>query len=237
MAYVTEIEVERAQIPIRRKVEPERVRPLRLSTLLGGGLLLLGTAALVGLASQRRGKRRRVGRVGRVIGQAAGDLGRGYLAGTAGTLAITTASTTDQLVTEAVHARKEHRRPNLNLADAIVSPWSFSAGVVSKVFGITPTDAKHERRLAVITHWDYGSAWGMSLPILRAFGVRGVPAMLALLAGQLGAEMIVMPAFKLFPPPAEWGRRAVVSSVYQHAIYALAAVSAYEWLSSAARSR
>lgn len=42
--------------------------------------------------------------------------------------------------------------------------------------------------------------------------------------------MIVLPAFELFPPPTQWGRRVVVSSVYQHAIYALAAVRAFEWL-------
>jgi hypothetical protein len=42
--------------------------------------------------------------------------------------------------------------------------------------------------------------------------------------------MLVMPALKLFSGPSKWGRRAIVSSVYQHAIYAVAAVSMFEWL-------
>jgi hypothetical protein len=120
--------------------------------------------------------------------------------------------------------------PNLDVVNVIVSPWSFSSGVVSKIFGIKPTDAKHERELSVIAHWQYGSNWGLSLAAMRALGIRRLAAMGLLLAGQLGAEMVVMPALKLFPSPSQWGRRAIVGSVYQHAIYAMVAVSAFEWL-------
>lgn len=44
-----------------------------------------------------------------------------------------------------------------------------------------------------------------------------------------------MPAFGLFPPPTKWGRRAIVSSVYQHAIYAVAAGAAFQWMQDRAR--
>lgn len=159
-----------------------------------------------------------------------GELGRGFLAGMAGTLAITTASTTQQLVTDAIHARKAGQPMPFALRDAIVKPWQFSSGVAGKLLGFTPIDADHERRLAVMAHWEYGSTWGLSLPLLGAFGVRGIAAMGAVLAGQLGAEMLVMPALGLFPPPTQWGRDAIASSVYQHALYAVAAVSAFEWL-------
>jgi hypothetical protein len=147
-----------------------------------------------------------------------------------GTLAITVASAIDQLATEVAHARKEKRAPDLDLGKAIVSPWSFSADVVGKVLGISAKDKEHERRLSIMAHWGYGSTWGMSLAAVRALGVRGPAAIGAVLAGQLGAEMIVMPALGLFSPPSKWGRRALVSSVYQHAIYAVAAVAALEWL-------
>jgi hypothetical protein len=186
---------------------------------------------MAGLAlDQRRGRVHRT--VGQLVGKAAGELGRGFLAGTFGTFAITAAAAVDQLATEVAHARKEKREPDLDLGKAITSPWSFTAGVVGKVVGITPTDAEHERRLSIMAHWGYGSTWGLSLAAMQALGVRHVPAMGALLAAQLGAEMIVMPAFDLFPPPKQWGHRAVVSSVYQHAIYALAAVTAFEWFGS-----
>jgi hypothetical protein len=147
-----------------------------------------------------------------------------------GTLSITVASTIDQLATEVAHARKEKRAPHLDLANAIESPWSFSADVVSKVFGIAAKDEEHKRRLSIMAHWGYGSTWGLSLAAMRALGVRGVAAIGTLLAGQLGAEMVVMPALKFFSSPTKWGRRALVSSVYQHAIYAVASVAAFEWL-------
>jgi hypothetical protein len=228
MASITELQVEQG-----RNTRSERgVRQRRVAGKRRGGLLLLGTAALLAMAGlaiqQRRVRGHRT--VGQLIGKAAGELGRGFVAGTFGTFAITAAAAVDQLATEVARARREKREPDLDLGKAITSPWSFTAGVVSKVVGIKPTDAEHERRLSIMAHWGYGSTWGLSLAAMRALGVRRVPAIGALLAGQLGVEMIVMPAVDLFPPPTQWGSRAVVSSVYQHAIYALAAVTAFEWL-------
>jgi hypothetical protein len=230
MSSVANTQVEQArEAHAERGERPERKR---LAGKIGGGLLLLGTAVALGMASRavvpRRTRARRA--VGQIVGEAAGELGRGLLAGMLGTLSITVASAIDQLATEVAHARREKRAPDLDLGKAIVSPWSFSAGVVSKVFGITPKDAEHERRLSIMAHWGYGSMWGLSLAAVRALGVRGVPAIGAVLAGQLGTEMFVMPALGLFSSPTQWGRRALVSSVYQHAIYAVAAVAASEWL-------
>jgi hypothetical protein len=247
MASVANVQVEQARAgDAERGERPERKH---LAGEIAGGLLLLGTAVTLGVASRaivrrRTGARRAVARivatvprrirarrsVGQSVGEAAGELGRGFLAGMLGTLSITVASTIDQLATEVAHARREKRPPHLDLDKAIVSPWSFSAGVVGKVLGITPKDAEHERRLSIMAHWGYGSMWGSSLAAARALGIRGVAAIGAVLAGQLGAEMFVMPAFGLFSPPTQWGRRALLSSVYQHAIYSVAAVAAFEWL-------
>lgn len=225
------VEVERpVAVEIERR-EPQERRPsaLRTSGMVGTGLLLLGAAALLGRHMGRRVMRPRD--VASRTGRLAGDLGRGFLAGMAGTLAITTASTVDSLVTEAIRARRQGRKGSYNLGNAIVGPWSFSAGAVSKTFGIIPTDPSHERRLSVMTHWEYGSTWGLALPLIHRAGLCGFPAMATILAGQLTAEMVVMPSFKLFPPPTKWGTNAVVSSIYQHAIYAFAAETAYDWLS------
>jgi hypothetical protein len=229
MASVADIQVEQAREKHAERAErPERER---LAGKIGGGFLLLGTAVALGMASRAIVPRRISARaVGRILGEAAGDLGRGLVAGMFGTLSITAASAIDQLATEVAHARKEKRAPDLDLGKAIVSPWSFSADVVGQVFGITAKDKEHERRLSIMAHWGYGSTWGLSLAAVRALGVRGAAAIGAVLAGQLGAEMIVMPALGLFSPPTQWGRRALVSSVYQHAIYAVAAVAAFEWL-------
>lgn len=234
MTNVAGFEVERArEAHIERSEAPERARRWGNTR---GGLFLLGTAAALGLAGRAMARRRTGARRPRQIaGEAAGQLGRGLLAGAVGTLSITMASTTDTLVTEIAHAKREKRAPDLDVGKAIVSPWSFSADVVGKVFGITAKDTEHKRWLSMIAHWEYGSSWGSALAGLRALGVRGVAAMGAVLTGQLGTEMFLMPAFGLFSPPTKWGRRAIVSSVYQHAIYAAASVAAFEWLQRDAR--
>jgi hypothetical protein len=235
MTSVENIQVEQAR---EQHAEPgEQPERKRLAGTIGGGLLLLGAAAALGMAGRaivpRRAGARRA--VGRIVSKEGGELGRALVAGMLGTLSITVASTIDQLATEVAHARKEKRAPDLDLGKAIESPWSFSADVVGKVFGITPKDAEHERRLALMAHWGYGTSWGLSLAAMRTLGVRGLTAIPAVLAGQLGAEMVVMPALGFFPSPTKWGRRALVSSVYQHAIYAVASVAAFEWLRSRPR--
>jgi hypothetical protein len=232
MASVADIHVEQARKEREEHVERgERRERKRLAGEIGGGLLLLGTAVALGMASRAIVPRRISGRaVGQILGEAAGDLGRGLVAGMVGTLSITAASAIDSLATEVAKARKEKRSPNLDLGKAIVGPWSFSADVVGKVFGISAKDKEHQRQLSILAHWGYGSTWGLSVAAVRALGVHGLAAIGAVLAGQLGAEMVVMPALGLFSPPTKWGRRAVVSSAYQHAIYAVAAVAAFEWL-------
>lgn len=231
MAIAGEFQVERAPRPEEIAIEASREQQVvRRATGIGAGLLL-GSAALVAIA-RRTGaiRRRRRHGAARVVGRTAGLLGRGLFAGVAGTAAITAAAAADQLAKEALDARKEKRKAHFDVPNAIVSPWSFSAGVVGKVLGIEAKDAEHERRLSMLAHWEYGSNWGLSLAAMRALGIRGLAAMGLLLAGQLGAEMVVMPALDLFSPPSQWGRRAIVSSVVEHAIYAIAAVSAFERL-------
>jgi hypothetical protein len=164
------------------------------------------------------------------LGYMAGELGRSMVAGLTGTAAITAASATEQIVKDAIEARKRGERPSLSLGKAIAGPWLFSADVVGKILGVTPKDDEAKRRLSIATHWTYGMAWGASLAALEAVGVRGPLAVGALLAGVLGAEMLAMPALHLFPPPSQWGRKAVISSTYQHAIYAAAAGLAFRRL-------
>jgi hypothetical protein len=200
-------------------------RPEReLARVVGAGRkLLFGTRA----RWRNRAMRARPG--GR-LGYAAGELGRSLVAGLVGTAAITAASAIEQLVEDAIQARKRGEEPSLSLAEAISGPWLFAADVTGKVLGVTPSDDEAKRRLSIASHWMYGMTWGAGLGALEAVGVRGPLAAFALLAGVLGAEMLVMPSLHLFPPPSQWGRKAVISSTYQHALYAAAAGLAFRRL-------
>lgn len=137
--------------------------------------------------------------------------------------AITLAAASDQLIRKAITARQQGEPIQLDIVGAIVGPWLFGADTVGKLIGLTPADDAAKRRFSLVVHWSYGTAWGISLGLMELAGLRGPLAMGALLGEVLGAEMVAWPAMGLYGPPKGWGQQAVVASVYQHAIYALAA--------------
>ncbi|MNR82947.1 hypothetical protein D3C86_352620 [compost metagenome] len=169
--------------------------------------------------------------VGSLLGNVAGVLGRGLVAGLIGTLAITAVAAADQEIRRRVKRPPSERKPPETLFKALIGPWLYSADALGKVLGgVTPADEVAKRRLALAAHTSYGTSWGMSLGILDLAGLRGPAAMGLLLGGILGAEMGVMPRLGFFPPVGLWGREAVISSSYQHAVYAIAAGLTYDLL-------
>ncbi len=195
-----------------------------------GALLLVQGARWLRSTTRRRAVARARTVDGGRLGRAAGELGRGLAAGLAGTAAITAVSTVEQLVKGSVRARRRGEEPSFDLLEAATGPWLFAADAAGKLLGVTPRDDHAKRRFSVAVHWTYGAAWGASLAAMGLAGIRGPLAAGALLAGVLGAEMVAMPALHFFPPPSQWGKAAIVSSTYQHAVYAAAAALAFRHL-------
>ncbi len=170
-------------------------------------------------------------RTGGMLGDLAGGLGRGLVAGAVGTVIITAAAAAHQQIKSRLKAKPGEAKPPTDLFQVLIGPWLFSADAVSKVMGgLTPKDEAAKRRLALAAHVGYGSAWGMSLAALSLAGIRGPAAMGVLLGGVLGAEMALMPRAGFFPPVGQWGTEAVISSTYQHALYAIAAGLTFDLL-------
>ena len=220
-----------ATILERRSERPTRLslpevrddqRSWRAARRIGGAALALqGTRWLVDRLNQRSVP---PSRAGGALGDVAGELGRGLVAGLVGTLVITLAAAADQEIRRRRKAARGEAAPRGDLFSVFIGPWLFSADAVGKVLGgVTPKDEAARRRLALAAHLGYGSTWGMSLGVLRVAGIQGPAAMGVLLGGVLGAEMGVMPRVGFFPPVGQWGREAVISSSYQHALYAIAA--------------
>jgi hypothetical protein len=170
------------------------------------------------------------------MGEVAGEIGRGLVAGMAGTAAITLAGALEQGLrakpTEAPAGPMPAENTLMRVFHRIHEPWLFAGDAAGKVLGVRPIDAVARRRFAIAGHWLYGTAWGATFGILGVAGVRGVPAAAAVLTGQLTAEFVAMPAAGLFPGPGQWGARAIVSSVLDHAAYAVAAGATFEALHS-----
>lgn len=228
MASVGTVEVERVRpVIIERRSRRER-SVARRSGQVGAGLLLLGAAALLGRASANRPLRAGRG-VGTRAGRIAGNIGRGLIAGAFGTLAITTTMTLDSLATEAYRARRKHEKAP-SLRQVLDQSASSAADLAGQALGFSPKGSAHARRLGNMAHWAYGTTWGLSLPLLHAVGLGSLSSTAAVCTGQLTVEMLALPSLKLLPPPTKWGAKGIVSSVYQHAIYAIAAAKAYDWL-------
>lgn len=140
------------------------------------------------------------------------DVGKGLLAGLAGTAAMTVSST--------VEAKLRGR------------PYSTApAKAAAKALGIEQFDDRQAyERFSNVVHWGYGTGWGVARGVLRALGVSprvATPAHFALL---WGSALYALPRYEVAPPVTEWSKKDVAIDVLHHAVYVAAAAAAYEAL-------
>jgi hypothetical protein len=128
-------------------------------------------------------------------------IGRGLLAGLAGTAAIT--------ISQALEMSLTGRGPS-----------STPAQAVEKVFGIKALDPQHEARLTHFVHWTYGTSWGLFRGLLDMVGLRGFQASLVHWLAISGSAMTILPGLHLTPPPHKWPVRMHVSEGVHHFLYA-----------------
>jgi hypothetical protein len=141
----------------------------------------------------------------------AAEVGRGLVAGLAGTLAMTVASTVEM---------KIRRRP----------ASSAPAEVASKTLGITPRDDEAKRRLGTLVHFAYGTAWGLARAALQAVGLRGRLAPLAHFGLVWGTELVMLPSTGVAPPPTKWGGKELAIDALHHLVYVTTVDAAYRAL-------
>jgi hypothetical protein len=138
-------------------------------------------------------------------------VGRGLLAGLAGTAAMTISSTIEM---------------KINDRGASSTP----AQAVAEVTGVRPADDTAQQRLNSLAHWGYGTAWGLGRGALDLAGQRGPLASLLHLAAVLGAEQVMMPALGLGSPTPRYGASAAATDAWHHLVYAAATGLAYDAL-------
>lgn len=138
-------------------------------------------------------------------------VGRGLLAGLAGTAAMTVSSTAE--------ARLRGREGSSSPADA--------AGTV---LGVEPRDPSGGRRFAAAAHWGYGTVWGGARGLIGAAGLHGPAAAAVHLAAVWGSAQVVLPATGTAPPAWRWNAAEVGIDLLHHLVYTAATHAAYEWL-------
>jgi hypothetical protein len=146
------------------------------------------------------------------IASTAAGLGKGLVAGVAGTAAMTVSST--------IEARLRHRPDSTAPADA-----------AAKVLGIAEfRDDAARNRFATLVHWGYGTGWGATRGLLRTAGLSPGAATATHLAAVWGSEQVMLPALSVAPPVTLWGRREVAIDGWHHLVYVLGTAVAYELL-------
>jgi hypothetical protein len=148
----------------------------------------------------------------------AGAIGEGLLAGVAGTAAMTVSST--------VEAKLRGR------------PFSTApARATAKVLGIREFEDDIARaRFSDLSHWGYGTGWGVVRGLLGAAGLPARRATAAHGAAVWGSAQVMLPALEVAPPSVFWGKEEVAIDAFHHAVYAVATGLAYELIAAGRRN-
>src|SRR6201987_2346943 len=143
----------------------------------------------------------------------AGAVGKGLLAGLAGTAAMTISST--------LEAKLRGRAPS-----------SAPARATTKVLGISSfEDSVAQARFNDLSHWGYGTGWGGVRGLLGTFGLPPRTATAAHGAAVWGSAQVTLPALDVAPPAIFWPKQEIAIDAFHHTVYALATGIAYEVLS------
>jgi hypothetical protein len=139
-------------------------------------------------------------------------IGKGLVAGVAGTAAMTISSTLEM--------KARGRAASSAPADA-----------AAKVLGIAGfVDKAAEQRFGTLVHWSYGTGWGAVRALLGLAGLPPAAATAAHLALVWGSEAVMLPSLGVAQPFWTWGAEEVAIDVMHHVVYATVTGVTYELL-------
>jgi hypothetical protein len=142
----------------------------------------------------------------------ANGIGKGVLAGMAGTAAMTVSST--------LEAKLRGRAFSSAPADA-----------AAKMLGIKEFESDAAKaRFSNLVHWGYGTGWGVARGVMRALGISPAASTGGHFATVWGSALVMLPALDVAPPAWRWGKGEVAIDVFHHLVYAGATGLAYELL-------
>lgn len=144
-------------------------------------------------------------------------VGRGLVAGLAGTVAMTLSSMVEMKL----------RGPS-----ASTTP----AQAICKSLGLETVSEQSQQRLNNLVHWGYGTAWGAVRGVLAAAGIGGLPATLMHFGLVWGAEQVMLPKTGVAPPIREWPPEEIAVDISHHLVYAAATGAVYDALFAEHRS-
>jgi hypothetical protein len=137
------------------------------------------------------------------------SIGKGLVAGFVGTAAMT--------VSSSLEARLRHRAAS-----------SAPARATAKVLGIKEfEDDIASARFNDLSHWGYGTSWGVVRGLLAAAGLSPKAATAAHGAAVWGSAQVTLPALEVAPPFVFWAKKEIAIDLWHHSVYAAATGLAY----------
>jgi hypothetical protein len=153
-------------------------------------------------------------RARQTVSTIADAVGKGLIAGFAGTAAMTLSST--------LEAKLRGRDPS-----------SAPARATAKMLGIKEfEDSVARARFNDLSHWGYGTGWGVLRGLLGATGMPAKAATATHGAAIYGAAQVTLPALEIAPPSVFWPKEEIAIDAFHHAVYAAATGIAYELISN-----
>ena len=154
----------------------------------------------------------------KAVTRTASAIGDGLVAGLLGTAAMTLSST--------IEARLRHRQAS-----------SAPARATAKALGIAAFDNDLAKaRFNDLSHWGYGTGWGVVRGLLGATGMPARKATAAHGAAIWGSAAVTLPALEIAPPFVFWGKEEVAIDLFHHTVYAVATGLAYELIAAGRRN-
>lgn len=149
---------------------------------------------------------------GFVFAEIAGAIGKGLMAGAAGTLAITLSQMLEMKITK--------RKPSDEPAKA-----------AQKVLEVKPETEEDKKQFSQMVHWAYGTSWGLPRSVLSLLGLKGLPATAIHFATIYSTALIMPSSLKVAPPLKEWSAKEFAIDALHHAVYAIAAGLVFDAIS------
>ncbi|WP_199269774.1 hypothetical protein [Mucilaginibacter lacusdianchii] len=144
-------------------------------------------------------------------GELGSALGKGLIAGLAGTAAITLS----QIIEMSITKRES--------SDAPIK-------VASQVTDVQPTSEETKAKVNQEIHWAYGTSWGIARGLIGLTGLKGLPATLVHFGAIWGTALVMLPKYDAAPPVTEEPPKTIAIDALHHAVYALAAGLVYDAL-------
>lgn len=139
----------------------------------------------------------------------ASSIGKGLVAGFVGTAAMTISST--------LEARIRQRAAS-----------SAPARATAKVLGIKEfEDDIAAARFNDLSHWGYGTGWGVVRGLLGATGMPPKAATAAHGAAIWGSAQMTLPLLEVAPPIVFWPKKEIAIDLFHHGVYTVATGLAY----------